>query len=77
MLIVGAFAAAQKRLLDVRSLSYLGLNVVGSAVLAAVALLHESWGFLLLEGTWAIVSAMSLVAVLRTARRPAVNTPAS
>jgi hypothetical protein len=60
LLILTAFAAAQTRLLDVRSFTYLGLNVVGSAVLAVVALLHASWGFLLLEGSWAIVSAISL-----------------
>ena len=65
LLILAAFAAAQKGLLDVRSRTYLALNITGSSVLAVIALLHQSWGFLLLEGTWAIVSAASLVAVLR------------
>jgi hypothetical protein len=32
------------------------LNVVGSALLAGLALLGEQWGFLLLEASWAIVS---------------------
>jgi hypothetical protein len=65
LLILSAFAAAQKGALDLRSRAYLGLNVVGSAALAVVALWHQSWGFLLLEATWAVVSAISLVAVLR------------
>lgn len=65
LLILSAFAAAQKQLLDIRSPAYLGLNIAGSAVLAVIALLDRSWGFLLLEGTWAIVSTISLVAVLR------------
>jgi hypothetical protein len=38
-------------------------------VLAVIAFVDERWGFLLLEGVWSIVSAISLVAVLR--RRPA------
>jgi len=31
-----------------------------SAVLAVIALTQQSWGFLLLEGTWALVSAYAL-----------------
>jgi hypothetical protein len=68
LLILAAFTAAQRGLLDVRSPAYLVLNVAGSAVLAMIALSHRSWGFLLLEGTWAVVSTISLVGVLR--RRP-------
>lgn len=68
LLVLSAFAAAQKGLLGVRSLIYLGLNVAGSFVLAVIALLHQSWGFLLLEGTWAIVSTASILVVLRRRR---------
>jgi hypothetical protein len=50
---------------------YLVLNVVGSAVLAVDAALGAQWGFLLLEGVWAIVSLASLIAVLRHRRAPA------
>ena len=48
---------------------YLVLNLVGSFVLAVIAWVDERWGFLLLEGVWAIVSAVSLADVLL--RRPA------
>ena len=71
MLILAGFTLAQLRLLDQHSLVYLVLNLVGSFVLAVIAWVDERWGFLLLEGVWSIVSAVSLVAVLRrgTARR--------
>ncbi len=65
-LILAAFAATQLHRMDAHSVTYLLLNVVGAGVLAAVAAVDRSWGFLLLEGTWAIVSAVSLVLVLRS-----------
>lgn len=61
LLILAAFAAAQFGRLDVESKSYLWLNLVGSVILAVLALLEEQWGFLLLEVVWAVVSAYSLV----------------
>ncbi|GAA5172998.1 hypothetical protein GCM10023321_73670 [Pseudonocardia eucalypti] len=64
LLILTAFAAGQMGRLDSRSPTYLTLNLVGSAALAVIALLHHSWGFLLLEGTWAVVSAVSLALLL-------------
>jgi len=63
-------ALSQHGILDQKSLSYLILNLVGSAVLTVEAVLEQQWGFLLLEGVWAIVSAFSLVGVLQ-ARNPA------
>ena len=64
LLILSAFAGTQMGRLDGHSLPYLLLNLAGSAVLAVIALSHQSWGFLLLEGTWAVVSAISLATVL-------------
>jgi hypothetical protein len=69
LLILAAFAAAQLGRLDVRSVRYLLLNIAGAGVLAVIAAAHASWGFLLLEGTWTIVSALSLVSVLRRSRQ--------
>jgi len=65
LLILAAFAAAQFGWLGTRSRLYLVLNLVGSAVLAVLAWYEDQWGFLLLEGVWALVSAWSLVQVLR------------
>lgn len=64
-LVLAAFAAAQLGRLDQRSIGYLGLNLAGSAILAALAAIGGQIGFLLLEGTWAIISMWSLLAELR------------
>ena len=58
--ILAAFALAQAGRLDQRSPRYLVLNLAGSAVLAVDAWLGRQWGFLLLEGAWAVVSAWGL-----------------
>ena len=71
LLVLAAFVAAQLRRLKTDSWLYLVLNVVGSAVLAVLALLGQQWGFLLLEGVWAVVSAAGLVQKARAAARPA------
>ena len=61
LLILAGFSAAQFGKLDVESKTYLWLNLVGSLILAYLAWHDRQWGFLLLEGVWAIVSAYSLV----------------
>ncbi len=61
LLVLAGFALAQKGTLDQRSRYYLTLNLLGSGALAAEATFERQWGFLLLEGVWAIVSAISLL----------------
>ena len=65
LLILVAFVASQKGRLSTSSMPYLVLNLVGSAVLAVLAALHLQYGFLLLEGVWACVSAAGIRAALR------------
>jgi hypothetical protein len=43
-------------------------NLVGSAVLAVDAYLASEWGFVLLEGAWALVSASALPRAVATRR---------
>ena len=68
------FVLVQAKRTSPGSLVYLVPNVVGSAVLAVDAFLGRQWGFLLLEGVWALVS---LVAVVRRPRRSAPDQPTS
>lgn len=69
LLILTAFAAAQFGAMDPHSRIYLVLNLVGSAVLAALAWEERQWGFLLLESVWALVSLWGLIE-LRRGRTP-------
>ncbi len=71
ILILVAYVAGQLGWLRPNAVSYLVLNLVGSAVLAADAWWGRQWGFFLLEGVWAIVSLGGLIATRRGARGPA------
>lgn len=71
LLVLGAFAGAQAGWMGSHSRTYLLFNLIGTAVLAVIAWHDRAWGFVLLEGVWAVVSAVSLVAVLRKRRQRA------
>jgi hypothetical protein len=67
LLILTAFIAAQRGRLSTESRTYLSLNLVGAGVLAVLAADERQYGFLLLELSWALVAAHSLIGGLRRA----------
>jgi hypothetical protein len=67
LLVLAGFLAAQADLLDQRSYRYLLPNAVGSAALAVTAAFSADWGFVFLEGVWALVSVHGLADRLRGA----------
>ena len=70
LLILTPFAAVQFGRLAPSSVAYQALNLLGSGILAAIALHDRQYGFLLLEGTWAVVSLWGLLKVLRRGAAP-------
>jgi hypothetical protein len=59
-LILLAYFALQRRLWTSENVWYLWANLLGSALLAVVAISDRRLGFILLESAWAIVSLVSL-----------------
>lgn len=56
LLILLAYAASQRGTLTRNDASYNLMNLVGSAILTWIALETQQWGFVLLEGCWALLS---------------------
>ena len=57
LLIVGAYVSYTQGRLRLDSVQFLGLNMVGAAILTVVAFIDRLYGFLLLEFLWTWVSA--------------------
>jgi hypothetical protein len=70
LLILGAFAANLLRWMNTSNLWYSLLNFVGSAILLVVAVLDQQFGFILLEGAWALVSLWGIIAALQGGGAP-------
>jgi hypothetical protein len=63
--VLAGFVLSQCSVLNAKSITYLLLNALGSGLLAVDAVIEQQWGFLLLEGTWAVVSLIGLLQVIR------------
>lgn len=63
--ILAAYAANLFGFIQPSNLWYSVANFLGAAVLTVVAVVDRQLGFLLLEGTWALVSLWGIVSVLR------------
>jgi hypothetical protein len=64
ILILAAYAGNQLKALDSSTALYVILNLVGAAILAAVAALEDQWGFLLLEGVWTLIAAFAAIRLI-------------
>ena len=70
LLILAGFILSQANLLDAKSISYQILNLAGAAILTVLAFQAQRWGFVLLEGVWAVVALAGLILRL-SAKKPA------
>lgn len=71
VLILAAFVASVTGRIAQTGTGYLLANAIGSAALTATAVISREWGFILLEGVWAIVSLARLLQPSRRNRRDA------
>jgi hypothetical protein len=61
LLILAGFILSQRNLLAADSYLYLFLNLVGATILVVLAFQMQRWGFVLLEGVWALVALAGLI----------------
>jgi hypothetical protein len=60
-----AYTANQFGWTDASNLRYQLANLLGSGILTVVAVIEVQFGFILLEGAWALMSLWGIVQILR------------
>lgn len=65
VLVLACFLLAQVDRVNPAGYRYLVTNLIGSAAMTVTAVIAGEWGFVFLEGIWALVSAWGLVQRLR------------
>lgn len=68
------FALFQLGRMSQHGFVYLVANAVGATVLTVVAYLGDQWGFVILQGVWALAALFGIVRRLRRRRRPVTDT---
>lgn len=66
-LILIAYALQHMKHLHAETASYLAMNLAGGILLCIAAVAARQYGFILLEGSWALLSGMGLYRLLKTA----------
>ncbi|MEZ4415981.1 MAG: hypothetical protein R3E10_09500 [Gemmatimonadota bacterium] len=61
LLILSAYVANQRGWLGPRHRAYSLVNLIGALLLGWVAIVDNRWGFIILEGVWALVSIPPLI----------------
>ncbi len=61
LIILIAYWAMESGRIGPHSRTYLWLNIAGSALLGALAIAEQLWGFLLLEVAWTGISVRALI----------------
>ncbi|MEJ7813245.1 MAG: hypothetical protein WKG32_22735 [Gemmatimonadaceae bacterium] len=69
-MVLAAYVALQQGRLAQNDRSFNLLNFAGSALLTWIAVLDRRWGFILLEGAWALLSLWGLARARAPARPP-------
>ena len=67
-MILSGYAGNNLGRLGTTTSTYIGLNLAGGIALSGAAVLANQWGFLVLEGTWALITLVAAVRIIQGRR---------